>query len=406
MNIEDVVELSVKTKFNTTQIIYLLYAEEGLEFNAPITKNEIGELKLSGLLDKYYNPTKQWVLLRSDKVQRKISFYAMPELDEIVITISNILSISNIRKTLRSAVEKSFFNNEELANFYYTWLYLFPSTAMSESNETWEKLFQVKYTGVQIRKNTSSAMSNFKRLARKKDFDMSLYIIATFLYIKSQIHNGKPYIKKMSSFFEEQLDWYEQAKDLLEEHGPEYFLKTIQYKYEIDFSESFQEIFNQLHGLVNLKENDLAAYTTLTKLLNANPELIPFTETIIGLFPSSEHQTNKGWEYLYGIAFNETSRREVSKEVINHLKGLFIKKDFKPEIYIMSVYLYVKSSIKEGKSFVKSISNFFKSEDEWYDKAEIEIKGKSKKQIITLFERDESVVKPGEKEIVSNKKMI
>jgi len=406
MTIEDVVELSAKNKFSATQIIYLYYREEGLEYNAPISKREIGELKLSGLLDKYYNPTKEWTLLKSNRVQRKISFKAMPELDEVIIRINNILSITNVRKTLKEAVKKSFYNNDELANFYYTWLYLFPASGMSENNKSWEKLFKVKYTGVQIRKNTKTSMSNFKKLARRKDFDMSLYIIATFLYIKSQIHGGKPYIKKMSSFYEEQLEWYEQAEELLEENGPEYFLKMIQYKYEINFSDSFNPIFTQLYKLIRLKNNDLPSYITLEKLLGMNPELIPFMEVIIGLFPSEESEINKGWEYLFGIPFNGTSRRLVSKEVINHIKGLFLRKDFSPETYIMAVYLYIKSSIKEGKSFVKNILNFFKDEDEWYIKAGMQIKDKSTDEILALFERDENLVKPKENEVVSNKTLI
>ena len=43
-------------------------------------------------------------------------------------------------------------------------------------------------------------------------------------------------------------------------------------------------------------------------------------------------------------------------------------------VFLYGTYLFIKSGVKENKSYIKSVSNYLKEYDEWYKEAEIKIK--------------------------------
>jgi hypothetical protein len=43
-------------------------------------------------------------------------------------------------------------------------------------------------------------------------------------------------------------------------------------------------------------------------------------------------------------------------------------------VFLYATYLFVKSSVRENKSYVKSVTNYLKEYDEWYIEAEQKVK--------------------------------
>jgi cell shape-determining protein MreC len=52
-------------------------------------------------------------------------------------------------------------------------------------------------------------------------------------------------------------------------------------------------------------------------------------------------------------------------------------------VFLYATYLFVKSSVRENKSYVKSVTNYLKEYDEWY--IEAEQKRKKAKDLESLF---------------------
>jgi hypothetical protein len=73
-----------------------------------------------------------------------------------------------------------------------------------------------------------------------------------------------------------------------------------------------------------------------------------------------------------GKHFNNNSlqRSSITPKIQRHSRTVQ-KKQLKPKTWVFSLtHIFVKSSVRENKSYVKSVTNYLKEYDEWYIEAE------------------------------------
>jgi hypothetical protein len=86
------------------------------------------------------------------------------------------------------------------------------------------------------------------------------------------------------------------------------------------------------------------------------------------MFPI-EGENNKRWENISTIIFLTGVRLRLrSKGTAGLFKKAVKTKDM--GVFLYATYLFVKSSVRENKSYVKSVTNYLKEYDEWYIEAE------------------------------------
>jgi len=90
------------------------------------------------------------------------------------------------------------------------------------------------------------------------------------------------------------------------------------------------------------------------------------------MFPI-EGENNKRWEKHFNSSFEYRGARLRlrSKGTAAAFKRIAKKKDM--GVFLYATYLFVKSSIRENKAYVKSIKNYIAEYDEWYTEAEIKV---------------------------------
>ena len=90
------------------------------------------------------------------------------------------------------------------------------------------------------------------------------------------------------------------------------------------------------------------------------------------MFPI-EGENNKRWEKHFNNSFEYRGARLRlrSKGTAAAFKRVVKKKDM--GVFLYATYLFVKSSIRENKAYVKSIKNYMSEYDEWYTEAEIKV---------------------------------
>jgi hypothetical protein len=108
-----------------------------------------------------------------------------------------------------------FENNERLTDLYFIWLHLFPTPG--PNNAKWEKLFKAKYgNNFKLRVSSKGSVNRFIMFAKK--FDIGIYILGTFLFIKDHIReDGECYIPKIDNYFKVDEEWYDTALELVDE---------------------------------------------------------------------------------------------------------------------------------------------------------------------------------------------
>ena len=104
---------------------------------------------------------------------------------------------------------------EPLIAFFDTWICLFPPTN-ADHKPKWEALFQVPYNNVSLRRRDESYIKKFKAISMKKGIDLGMFIMATFIFIKEHIHDGKAYIPKPARLLDDWEPWYDAAQSLID----------------------------------------------------------------------------------------------------------------------------------------------------------------------------------------------
>lgn len=91
---------------------------------------------------------------------------------------------------------------------------------------------------------------------------------------------------------------------------------------------------------------------------------------------------NKRWEkHFTGFEYKGARLRVRSKGTATAFKRIVKQKDM--GIFLYGTYLFIQSCIRENKTFVKTITNYTKEYQEWYDEAEEKIK--KAKDVESLF---------------------
>lgn len=217
MTAEQIVKVCKKLKLSPNQVLSMYYTSPEINRKYPLVLDikEENDLFHRGLCLKN-KPTKKYLNLVEDILNDIPKNAKTIQLDEryqnIIIGLSKALDINPTDKT-KERINKFFQEDDRLIDFYLTWLYLFP-TSSDHLNKGWEYLFGVKYDGVPLRKVIDSNLRNFKRIAYNKD--IGVYIIATYMYIRSHIKDGKCFIPKITNFISEQEDVYAATKEQLD----------------------------------------------------------------------------------------------------------------------------------------------------------------------------------------------
>lgn len=118
---------------------------------------------------------------------------------------------------------------------------------------------------------------------------------------------------------------------------------------------------------------ETTAHHTAENFLNGEGLIAYHYLIFMFLFPI-EGETNKRWEkhFFNSTPYHGARLRQRSKSSANEFKKIARKKDM--GVFLYGTYLFIKSGVKENKSYIKSVSNYLKEYDEWYKEAEIKIK--------------------------------
>lgn len=157
--------------------------------------------------------------IRITQPVRRKELSIIPILDTLVqgmfkILVTDQVKNTELHKSIYSRALLYFNNDYELADYYLTWHYLWPTTG--NKNQSWENLFMVPYSNVNLRSNTEHKLRDFKYTASRKD--ARIYILSTYLFIKSGIkEDGKTFIRKYENFKTERDEWFLYTIDLIDE---------------------------------------------------------------------------------------------------------------------------------------------------------------------------------------------
>lgn len=164
---------------------------------------------------------------------------------------------------------------------------------------------------------------------------------------------------------------------------------TIKPIYTSEISKQIPAKLVMMLGVVNPETNNLrfpggensVTYTADNYL--GGEGLIAYHYLIfLFMFPvAGEH--NKKWErhFFDKFEYKGARLRVRSKGTATAFKRIVKTKDM--GIFLFGTYLFIKSCIRENKTFVKTISNYTKEYQEWYDEAEEQIS--KAKDVESLF---------------------
>ena len=219
MTIEEAVHVCKVMKLRLPQVVSLYYSSKGLSYPLLIDKEDYNDLAARGFVQKN-KPTDRY-LDHVGKILAGVPSKAKPikltkKMETVLTKIAYVLNIENtVSKEEKGRVDK-FFQDGRVTPFYFTWLYMFP-TSDKVKNSGWTKLFGIEYPGVTLRKITEGSMKNFKRMVYKKD--VGVYILATYLYTRDHIRDGRCFIPKITNFYNDQEDAYQQTFELVADKG-------------------------------------------------------------------------------------------------------------------------------------------------------------------------------------------
>lgn len=111
-------------------------------------------------------------------------------------------------ETMTDTSEKYLSGETFLADFFWTFLFIFPSEGAA--NIRWEKHFIGDfYDGVPLRSRTKTLGDKFKTMAKTKD--MGAFLLATYRYVQVNLRGNKAYITTPVKFFKLYDEYYDIA---------------------------------------------------------------------------------------------------------------------------------------------------------------------------------------------------
>jgi len=102
-----------------------------------------------------------------------------------------------------------------IARHYIIFLFMFPISG--EVNRRWESTFTgTTYKGASIRRRSVENARLFKTAVKTRD--MGAFLYGTYLYIKSNVREGQPFITTVPRYFKQFEDWYADAYEILKKN--------------------------------------------------------------------------------------------------------------------------------------------------------------------------------------------
>lgn len=121
-----------------------------------------------------------------------------------------------------------------------------------------------------------------------------------------------------------------------------------------------------IHFLADMfKGNDFKKYNEHCD----NPIMAPFFFMFMNMFPSSNSDANKHWNRHFESQWTNVNLRRVTTMTTKKFKQIWKSKDI--GLFLLGTYFFIKGSHNQEKNvyFVKSLENFWKESDYWYDVA-------------------------------------
>lgn len=221
--IEEFIKLCAYYNLSPIQLVWILSLYEG--------KNPEPEKRFYMVMKEWDDLKERNIIGRDGKVstafvdnalttirkprKKSITIQIDPKLQNIIEYMGSTLRGTDhepINLNVWERTLKRMNGHKGLCKLYFTWLWLFPTTG--PANKTWEKLFGTTYTNVILRRSHEVSIKNFEAMASK--FDIGIYILATYLFIKDHIKtDGQCFIPKMENYFKVQEEWYYETAEIV-----------------------------------------------------------------------------------------------------------------------------------------------------------------------------------------------
>jgi len=132
--------------------------------------------------------------------------------------------------------------------------------------------------------------------------------------------------------------------------------------------------------LKNLDDKEYKRLSVYTK----NPIQIPFLFIFLELFPTADKSKNKIWNEHFETDWDNITLRRISAGSIKKFQKIWKSKDI--GLFLLGTYIFITSSRNENnnKFFIKSLENYFKEYDYWYNVAADKLNDYSPKNTISL----------------------
>lgn len=134
----------------------------------------------------------------------------------------NVREIAKLKEYCKS--------NALMIPFLFMFLEMFP-TSDAKRNASWNKQFNTEWSQMTLRRLSNGTVQKFKQIWKTKD--IGLFLLGTYLFIQhSYSEESKRYfIKNIENYLKEYQNWYNMAKDLLDEGKLDYLVKRTKTNY-------------------------------------------------------------------------------------------------------------------------------------------------------------------------------
>jgi hypothetical protein len=125
---------------------------------------------------------------------------------------------------------------------------------------------------------------------------------------------------------------------------------------------------------------DEKEYTRLSLHIK-NPVQVPFFFLFLELFPTADKNKNKVWDEHFQTEWDNVTLKRISPGSVKKFEQIWKFKDI--GLFLLGTYMFIASSRNEktNKYFIKSLENYFKEYEHWYNLAGEKIEDYSKANI-------------------------
>jgi hypothetical protein len=219
---KDLIKLAKKYSISTDLVLFLNSKVEGTPYYRKLNKAEKGILSIKKMYDfEKDSLLVSWKRDVEEELYKDLTFTVHTE-NKYFSLLSKLSALivppkeEDLGNTLNKYLTKYFANDKVVKGLFLTWFYLWPNP---DTNKGWNTLFGVTYKGVVLRRADQSKFKFFIKIIKNEYIDVSLFIIAAYLFIRNGVRDGKTFIPKTDRFIHEWEEWYEIAQTRTNELG-------------------------------------------------------------------------------------------------------------------------------------------------------------------------------------------